>query len=314
MRSARSFPAFVFSAFPAFVLAVGTAQGAGTHSLLPWKTQAGKAFDLMLAGPYACNFSFSHETTYVTPDRIVLAFLATENHAVRCAAPTEPQGPEFRLPALAAGDYPVYFRSLTPCMVGPIVCDIHVEPVLVGTLKVTSGPAYDTGWFLHPKRVESGREASVGLLNPARGSCEYASDPARDTLRFRILELSFHTRMSKDASLCPTSVRPFGPLFHLGDLAPGSYRVEGYDLPLCAFQDPACLPTKPYTPVLVDTLVVEPATALGPVPFPESAARSAPALRRLQGGLGLVWPGREGTVAGLKVERIVLPDGRRVLP
>lgn len=292
------------------LMAAGAAQSAMTHSLLPWKARADQPFNLMLAGRYACNYAFSHESTYVRADRIVLAFLATERANIRCAPSSQPYGPEFRLPALAAGEYPVYSQSLAPCMVGPVVCEMHVEPVPVGTLKVTAAPPYDSGWFLHPRRVESGEDIRVALLNPARGSCEHAFQPALDTVRGKAAELTFSTRYS--LAPCPASVRPFGPLFHLGELAPGSYRVEGYDLPACSFQNPPCLPIVPPVPVLVDTLVVGASTALGPIPG--RAPRSAPRLRRLPGGLGVVWLGGEGSGPGLKVERIVTPDGRRVLP
>jgi hypothetical protein len=298
----------------ALCLAAGSAQGAVTHSLLPWKAQAGKTFDLMLAGPYACNHSFSHESTYVLPDRIVLAFLATESNVIRCAPLTRPYGPEFRFPALAAGEYPIYSQSLVPCLVGPAACEIFVAPVFVGTLKVTSAAPFDTGWFLHPKRIESGKDARVSLLNLARGSCENDFQPARDTVRGRAAELSFTTHYYR--RMCATSVRPFGPEFLLGDLTPGSYRVEGYDLPECAFQDPPCLPIVPYKPVLVDTLVVGVTTALRQ--SPERRTGSAPRLLRLRGGLGVAWPVGEGTALGFRDERgderVVTPDGRRVRP
>lgn len=292
----------------ALLLAAGTAQGAVTHTLLPWQAQAGMAFDLMLDGDYACNVSFSHESTYVSQDRMVLAFVASENPAVKCAAPTQPSGPQFRIPALAAGAYPVYSQALAPCMVGQPPCELHVEPVPVGTLKVTSGPAYDTGWFLHPRRVGSGRDVRVSLLNLGRGSCENEFRPARDTLRFQTLDLLFHTLHYR--RVCKTSVRPFGPEFSLGDLAPGSYRVVGYDLPECTFQNPPCVAATAPEAVLMDTLVVAGTSALGPLP--ERPAASAPRLRRLPGGLGLIHPveGRPGL--GLRVERLVTPDGRRV--
>lgn len=293
-----------------FLAAAGPAQGAMTHTLLPWKAQAGKAFDLMLAGSYACNSSFSHESTFVLEDRIVLAFLATESEIIRCAPMTQPYGPEFKLPALAAGEYPIYSQSLAPCMVGPAACELYVEPVPVGTLKVTSAAAFDTGWFLHPKRVESGKDVRVALLNLARGSCENSFHPARDTVRGKAAELSFQTRYYR--RMCESSVHPFGPEFHLGDLAPGSYRVEGFDLPECAFQEPPCLPIVPYKPVLVDTLVVSSTTVLRA--SPKRRTDTAPRLRRLPGGLGIAWSGGEGNANALEDEHIFTPDGRRVRP
>lgn len=284
-------------------LALPACAGSG---IIPWMAEPGKAFDLMVThSSYTCATGFSHASVSLRSDSLVLSFLAKDDPSVRCAAPSQPMGPQFPIPALKAGSYLVFSRSLLPCMVeGPTVCLVEAVPMFVDTLKVAAGNVFPPGWFLRPGRIEAGKATTVALLSRDHGSCEFGF--TSNTVRVAeegAIYLTFQTHGYK--RLCEESVHPFGPIFPLEGLKPGRYPVHAASAPSCTFEKPPCLMPIQYE--LVDTLVVTVSTALGPVSGPRRASggkaatgKSRPAAVPTFGRDGLPW--------------VVTPEGRRVAP
>lgn len=297
---------FRLSAAMPFLMAALAIPSGADSGIIPWKAEPGKAFDLMVTNSaYTCATGFTHESVSLRGDSLVLSFLAKDDPAVRCAAPSQPMGPEFPIPALKAGSYRVFARSLFPCMVeGPAICLMESVPSFVDTLKVAAGNAFAPGWFLQPGRIEAGKAVTVALLTQDHGSCEsgFSNNTPRMTQEGD-LYLTFETHGYK--RLCEQSVRPFGPIFTLEGLKPGRYPVYAASAPGCTFQKPACLLPIQYD--RVDTLVVSASTAVREIPDPSRAlGKKAPAGGRRPAAVPTF--GRDG------LPWAVTPEGRRVAP
>jgi hypothetical protein len=86
-----------------------------------------------------CQTSFSHDTAYVRGSSIYATFVM-ESHPERvCAKDLRPFGPDFPMPALAPGLYPVLPQQLAPCQVAQPPCLIPVlAPYPTDTLVVAA--------------------------------------------------------------------------------------------------------------------------------------------------------------------------------
>lgn len=279
MRSRNLTPAALAAALYLSVTAdPAQAQQPGKLTLLPARVQAGQAFDLMLAGSgYNCAVSYDHVTASVNKGTVYLNYHAEENPGVRCGTKTRPMGPEFKVPALEAGSYPVIAVNLTDCMILPSPCAMIPPMYHAGILTVSAAPASDTGWSMRPRQVRPDSAGEIFLFHPKLNSCnsvfQYNTLKKGPDARsgVEIIGLSFETQNNK--RLCSLSVAPFGPLFPLPALPAGKYPVRAYDLPACAFDAPPCIPIRPWDPVFVDTLTVG-TVAPDPVgPMPRAADR-----------------------------------------
>jgi hypothetical protein len=87
-----------------------------------------------------CQTSFSHDSTYVMGGSIFARFVL-ESHPERvCAKDLRPFGPDFPMPALAPGLYPVVVQQLAPCQVAEPACLLPVRaPYPTDTLVVSVG-------------------------------------------------------------------------------------------------------------------------------------------------------------------------------
>lgn len=297
---------FRFSAAAPLLMAALAIPAGADSGIIPWKAEPGKAFDLMITNSvYTCATGFTHLSVALRSDSLVLSFLAKDDPGVRCAAPSQPMGPEFPIPALKAGSYRVFARSLFPCMVeGPAICLMESMPYFVDTLKVAAGNAFAPGWFLRPGRIEAGKSVTVALLSRDHGSCEFGfSKNTSQVTKEGDLYLTFETHGYK--RLCEQSVRPFGPIFPLEGLKPGRYPVYAASAPGCTFEKPPCLLPIQYE--RVDTLIVTASTGLGEIPGPSRAlGGKTPAGRRRPAAVPTF--GRDG------LPWVVTPEGRRVAP
>ena len=273
--------------------------------ILPWKAEPGKGFDLMITGTEAtCATEYSYQSVDLRSDTLVLSFLAKSDPAVKCQPLPAPKGPEFAIPALKAGSYLVFSRSLAPCMVGPTVCAMEAVPVFAGSLEVAEGNAYPAGWMLRTRRIPGSEPSTLTILNRENGSCETGfSNNTVEMTRDGAIHLTFQTIYYK--RMCRESVHPFGPIFHLEELKPGRYPVYAASLPACSFDS---LPCEPFiAPQLVDTLLVGPVTGIRAAPgSAQPAGKTAPAGLRTRGATPTF--GRKGN------PWVVTPEGRRVAP
>lgn len=218
----------------------GAAAPPSRYLLDPPQVVENKAFSLnLLSHDFHCPFTASYLKAHVEGGKILLNFVGKDNPAIKCARPSgcapemsscmaKPAPLTFNLKGLAAGLYPVYASHLSSCMVCPegvkdcAVCDMYVEPVFVGNLRVNPSYMHPYAQVL-PDTVKAGAPFDLTLVSHAIG-CNSQITEAKVEVVGQDIRLSYRDNPDKTRP-CPAVIMPYKQVFKAPALIPSWYRV-----------------------------------------------------------------------------------------
>jgi hypothetical protein len=101
----------------------------------------GKAFTMQLLSNLfgSCQTSFSNQSLTVAKDKISVSFALQTDNERECKTDIRPYGPAIEMPAMKAGNYPVFVQPLPACLFETPTCLIGIvpNPLPADTLLVT---------------------------------------------------------------------------------------------------------------------------------------------------------------------------------
>jgi hypothetical protein len=107
-----------------------------------------------------CRFTFAHATSAMDGNQISLRFTVEENQSAICPDVITAGGPDFSIPKLPAGDYPILISIEPTCMYTTPICPVAWNPgEWVATLHVSA-----TTSLLSPARRRPALLPHRGLL------------------------------------------------------------------------------------------------------------------------------------------------------
>jgi hypothetical protein len=142
----------------AFLADTGRVQAISKDSLAyhikPDSVRAGAAFKLqVIAKDFTCGSKFTQTSVQMEGHRISVTFAHEAHPDAICPAVHADYGPEFDVPALAAGNYQVFAYRIFPCAQGQICPLLAIAPQLAGRL-AAADPATGID-ILYPPTVKT---------------------------------------------------------------------------------------------------------------------------------------------------------------
>ncbi len=208
---------------PAGTLTVGKNPVTHNWKLQPPSAQADIPFQLqLLSQNYGnCQTEFSHTSATLKDGELWLTYFMQTHPERVCVWDQRPFGPEFKLPGLKAGRYPVIAMQLLSDPDAPIQLPAF-STEKVGVLEIFNGQVEWPQTWVEPKKVAEGKAFELELWSNGF-NCNSQFSDKQVAIQGNNIHLTFSYGQTK--MMCPAVVKPYNTTFRIPSLKKGVYHI-----------------------------------------------------------------------------------------